>query len=296
MPITRTLHIEGHTIDSIGYNLESDSIPIIFIHGITASNTMWGIGQTPLIRERYRWYALGLPGHYPSTLPAGTQAYEINAVMLARVLAKAVYDLVGDQPVVLAGHSTGGFAALNLAANARDRLNVAGVFSNAGFAHGRWTGVLGISQWMARLGPVGRSIFRLSFRLLGTSLPVFRRSISLYAHNRQALYAHPIAEPTFAAMYPNFSRIDTDALLLYFRQMPHIDISDDLHQIDVPTLVIAGEDDPIVPPSESRKIAAAVAQAELVMMPDVGHMPMSESGNAYDDIVTRWFQRHFPLM
>jgi pimeloyl-ACP methyl ester carboxylesterase len=48
----------------------------------------------------------------------------------------------------------------------------------------------------------------------------------------------------------------------------------------VPTLVIVGEHDAISPPEEMKAIAAAIPGAELVVIPDAGHMTTMENPRA----------------
>ena len=67
----RLIDIKGHTLAAFGYNEEIDSIPIIFIHGFTASIAFWKRCQVPLVDEQFQWYSLSLPGHYPAMLPEG---------------------------------------------------------------------------------------------------------------------------------------------------------------------------------------------------------------------------------
>jgi pimeloyl-ACP methyl ester carboxylesterase len=45
-----------------------------------------------------------------------------------------------------------------------------------------------------------------------------------------------------------------------------------LEEIDVPVLIVAGEEDEIVPPDEPEAMAAALPQARLVRVPDAGHL------------------------
>ncbi len=288
------ISVEGHKLALWAFNAGVKTTPpIVFIHGITASNAMWLIGQTPHVKAHYAWYALSLPGHYPAELPTQHRADEINAATHARIMAQAIQQVLGDVPVILAGHSTGGFAALNIAANAPDALNVAGVISISGFMHGRWTGTLGILQALARGGPLGRALFGMNIQALGLSKQLFKFAIGLYSHDRAALYTHPAAEPTFDAMFPYVQQVNADAMRQYFYRMPKINISADVSGITVPTLVIAGARDPVVPPEQSRRIAGRVAGAELVMMPNVGHLPMSERGDDYNHAITDWLERHF---
>ncbi|MCZ7578728.1 MAG: alpha/beta fold hydrolase [Dehalococcoidia bacterium] len=51
---------------------------------------------------------------------------------------------------------------------------------------------------------------------------------------------------------------------------------DRLHHIVCPTLVLCGEDDGMVPPENSRQLAAGIPGARLQLIPQCGHLPMLE--------------------
>ncbi|MEX1103782.1 MAG: alpha/beta fold hydrolase, partial [Dehalococcoidia bacterium] len=60
---------------------------------------------------------------------------------------------------------------------------------------------------------------------------------------------------------------------------------DRLGQIECPTLVLCGEDDGMVPPENSRQIAALIPAAELRLIAQCGHLPMLEQPEAVRDAV-----------
>ena len=68
--------------------------------------------------------------------------------------------------------------------------------------------------------------------------------------------------------------------------MPDIDIGELLPNITSPTLALAGENDPIVPPEQSRIIAERVPKGENVFLKGTGHLPMFEQQNEYDRVLT----------
>jgi pimeloyl-ACP methyl ester carboxylesterase len=54
------------------------------------------------------------------------------------------------------------------------------------------------------------------------------------------------------------------------------DLVPGLAQLEVPVLLRVGEDDPATPPAKSERIAGAMANAELQIVPGVAHMPLLE--------------------
>jgi 3-oxoadipate enol-lactonase len=61
-----------------------------------------------------------------------------------------------------------------------------------------------------------------------------------------------------------------------------------LHEIAVPTLVIVGEDDQLTPPREARVLAAEIAGAELLIIPDAGHLVNIEAPVQFNAAVLRF--------
>jgi pimeloyl-ACP methyl ester carboxylesterase len=60
---------------------------------------------------------------------------------------------------------------------------------------------------------------------------------------------------------------------------------DRLHTISCPTLVICGADDGMVPPENSRQIAALIPNARLELIPQCGHLPMLEKPEEVANLV-----------
>jgi 3-oxoadipate enol-lactonase/4-carboxymuconolactone decarboxylase len=67
-------------------------------------------------------------------------------------------------------------------------------------------------------------------------------------------------------------------------------IVDDLATIPVPTLVIAGADDPATPPDHGRVIADAVPGARLVVVPDAAHLGNVEQPTLFTGLILEHLQ------
>jgi pimeloyl-ACP methyl ester carboxylesterase len=67
---------------------------------------------------------------------------------------------------------------------------------------------------------------------------------------------------------------DTDQSIMAQRlaQLEHFDVTDRLWQVDVPTLVLAGSKDVIVPPSRQRRLAQSIAEARFELIEGAGHI------------------------
>lgn len=285
----RFMQIEDHTLAALPLNPGAAGQPVILLHGITGSVNFWITEPSPLLLEQGPCYALSLPGHYPAAFPAGFRAESLTAEMIARVLTAAIRELAGERPVTLIGHSTGGFAALAIAAFTPEIAYR--ILCIDGFAHGQWAGALGLYQRLARSGTVGKSVFKAIYKSAGASRTMFRLGWTMYVANRRTLDTYPHLDQALSNTYPDVKRLDLDAMIHYFGRMPDIDISDVLPRITAPTLVVAGERDPIVPPAQARLIAHKVPHAELALIGGAGHLPFMERPVEYDQVVSSWLRK-----
>lgn len=64
-----------------------------------------------------------------------------------------------------------------------------------------------------------------------------------------------------------------------------------LSKIKVPTLVIVGEEDKTLPIWKSRRIANSISGAELVLIPQAGHLSTIENPAPVTDAVTRFLSK-----
>ena len=63
-----------------------------------------------------------------------------------------------------------------------------------------------------------------------------------------------------------------------------------LGKIRVPTLVISGTDDIIIPPSESGTLAKAIPGAQLKFIPGAGHLVAFEQAEAFNTALGNWLK------
>jgi 3-oxoadipate enol-lactonase len=61
-----------------------------------------------------------------------------------------------------------------------------------------------------------------------------------------------------------------------------------LAEINVPVLALVGEEDTLTPPEESRKIADAVPDGRLVVLPGSGHLSNLETPDAFTEALLRF--------
>lgn len=205
--------------------------------------------------------------------------------MFSEVLNAALRELVGEQPIGLVGYSTGGFAALNLAARQPER--VARVLSLAGFAVGRWQGLLGRLQSLAARGRMGRTLFAGGFRALVSNTSLFNQCLLMHsarAIDRQSA----LTSRLLAGAAADARRQDPAAMADLFAHIRRFDIRPLLSQIQAPVVIAGGERDPVIPFQETRALAAAIPQAKLVPLAGVGHLFHLEGAGEFQRLLSDW--------
>ena len=70
------------------------------------------------------------------------------------------------------------------------------------------------------------------------------------------------------------------------------DVMDRLAKIRVPTLVVCGADDRMTPPRYSEHLASSIRRAQLVMVPEAGHMVMLEAADTVTQAITDFLREN----
>ncbi|OUL32895.1 alpha/beta hydrolase [Nostoc sp. 106C] len=269
---------------AIAANQNQSRIPIIFLHGITLSVNFWTANLPPIVRENLPWYSLSLPGHYPTYY----QTELLNVDMLAEVLMSAIHKLVGKQPVALVGYSAGGFVALNLAAHFPDYIK--GVFCISGFSQGRWQGLLGWLQKLSQSGAMGKLLCKILCKMFMLNQALYKLASSMNAGDRQTYWNAPTLQTTVDAVYPDVIKHNLNNLVNLFECFADMDISHLLANIRVPTLILSGDRDPIIPLEHAKFLASRIPDAELIVLQGMGHMFFAERSLAYQNLLTSWIE------
>ncbi|CAN5235990.1 alpha/beta hydrolase [soil metagenome] len=238
-----------------------DGPALILLHGFSASLQAWEPWVTRLSGE-YRMITLDLPGHGLTRTPKGYRAsLDANAAIVADLAER-----LGVGRFVMVGNSMGGAVAWNLAMLRPDLLNGLVLVDAAG-----WPGKGGAGgrPMLAYLiaNPLGRAVAgRIDPR------PIAAKGLAMAYLDPALVTAELIDRYADLARAPGHRGV-----LVSQRATPARRVTaQSFAALRVPTLVMAGEMDRIIPVAQSRAFAEAIPGARLVIYPDGGHVPMEQ--------------------
>jgi pimeloyl-ACP methyl ester carboxylesterase len=237
--------------------------PLVLLHGFGACSYTWRYWAPELARS-HRVHIVEWQRFDPGTEPPGYHTPEGQAELVHALIRRL--DLRG---VTLIGHSLGGgvalLAALKLLDAAEGRLRALVLVGGAAYAQ-QIPPFISLAR-VPLLGDVAlrilpaRWIVRVILRvILHDATSVTREQIDAYAQVLRSRAGRYGLVRLARAILPR----DLEALTRRYGE------------IDVPTLLVWGESDPVVPVGIGERLERDLPDAELVVMERVGHMPPEE--------------------
>lgn len=241
---------------------------LVFLHGLGGGHHAWD-SQLPFFAARgYGAHAWDQPGYGESEI---VEPYDLEQVSSA--LARLI-EALDDGPVVLVGHSMGGFVAQE--AHARYPRLVKGLV--LGFTSPAFGGTGGefARQFIdSRIKPLdeGKSMAEIAAKLM----PAMRGTRSDPAGLAQAeRIMAGIPPETYCKAVTMLTAFDRRALL---------------PEIKVPTLLVAGEDDKVAPASVMERMAQKIPGAEYFLLEGCGHLGPMDQPDPFNAALLSFLQR-----
>jgi non-heme chloroperoxidase len=233
--------------------------PVMFHHGWPLSSDDWDAQMLFLVRRGYRVIAHDRRGHGRSAQVGHGHDMDHYAADAAAVVAH-----LGLRDVVHVGHSTGGGEVARYVAR-----------------HGA-----GRVAKAVLVGAVPPLMVRTGTNPEGLPAEVFDGFREAVATNRSQFYLDLASGPFYGFNRPG-ADVSQGVIQNWWRQamtgsaqahhegiaaFSETDFTDDLRAIDVPTLILHGDDDQIVPiANSSEKAATLIADARLKVYPGLSH-------------------------
>ena len=260
---SRFIEVDGVQVHYKHYG--SGEPTVILLHGFGASTFSWREVYA-LLSAYGTVIAYDRPGFGLTERPVkedweGHNPYASDAQV---DLLLGLMDALEIQQAVLVGNSAGGRVALQTALDHPERVRSLGLVDAAVYDGGRPGWLAWLMRWpqVNRLGPVlMRGIRRWGMDVLQTAWhDPARVTPEVIAGYRRPLHAEnwdrALWELTKAAAYEN--------------------LSGRLEELDMPVLVMTGDDDRIIPTEDSLRLAEEIPGAELVVFAACGHVPQEE--------------------
>lgn len=248
---------------------------LLLIHGLGSYMPVWSRNLDALAKH-YRVVAIDLPGYGKSS----KDNYRYSMAFFARVVDRMITLLKLPHPI-LVGHSMGGQIALTHALLYPGRAEALVLVDPAGFE----TFGEGEGSWLAE------AVTKQAVEATPPEAVYNNVAVNFHDMPKEARFMvddrlKVIGGPDFDAYAYAVSRS------VY--AMVHEPVAKKLDRITVPTLVIFGDDDRLIPNpilhggttlDVARAGAARLPNARLVVIPHAGHMAQFERPDAFDEAV-----------
>jgi len=255
---------------SLSVHDEGVGVPLLFVHGFPLDHTMWQ-GQLSAFAEDFRVIAPDLTGFGESD-PLTEDEYRME--QFADDLAEMLRQLQVDEPVIFCGLSMGGYIALQFWRNHRQLVrqlvfcDTKATADTEEVARGRRY----MANQVVREG-AGAIAEGMLGRLFG------KESLSL---------PNPVVSATEQVMR---STAPTSIAAAQRGMAARPDMTAELSQIAVPTLVVVGEEDAISTVAEMESMANAIPDARFERVHNAGHMAPLEQPEKVNQLI-REFLSH----
>jgi 3-oxoadipate enol-lactonase len=252
----------------MSYEDSCDRVPVLLIHGYPLSNVLWDI-QLNDLTDIARMIAPDLRGHGMTDPTEPPYSMGLFAEDCAGLL-----DHLGiTGPVVVGGLSMGGYVAFEFCRLYPER--VAGLILAATRA-----GADSAEVKDARDKAAGVAIAEGTAAIAEGMLPKL-----LAPDNYEA---QPDLVDFVREMMQETSEDGVVGALTAMRDRP--DSTPDLAALDVPVLILHGQEDQLIPLAEAEAMAAALPRAKLVVVPGAGHLPNLEQPEIFNDAVREFLE------
>ena len=267
--LSRDIEVDGrmvHVVDTGG-----DKPPLLFLHGLGGVWQNWLLNIAHF-KDTHRCVAFDLPGFGESELPRD----DISIPGFARA-ADAVCTQLGIDSAVVLGNSMGGFVGAELALSFPTRVAKLVLVSAAGLSteYVKREPVLAAARaWAAVVTRLGSQSSTLMRRARGRRLAL--QAVVRYPEKLSVALATELAR---GGGSPGFN--DAFAALLSYS------FRDKLDDITVPTLIVWGRNDILVPVEDAQNFEHLIGEnAHSVIFEDTGHLAMLERPRRFNELLT----------
>jgi pimeloyl-ACP methyl ester carboxylesterase len=268
----RTVDVHGHRI---AYRTGGSGPVVLLIHGMAGSSSSW-VPVLPDLAPHVTYIAPDLPGHGHSDKPRTDYSLGAQAGFLRDLLVT-----LGHERATVVGQSLGGGIAMQLAYQHPERCERLALVCAGGLGEE----VMPLLRLLTAPG--------LEYVLPVAFQPIVRSSVETVTGWAARFGLRPA--PATQEMWRSYtSLIDADTRTAFLHTLrsvvdlkgQRVSARDRLYLTDrVPTLLVWGEEDPIIPVSHAYEAHEAMPGSRLEVMPGLGHYPHCEDPRAFARIL-----------
>ena len=261
----------------VHYQEKGTGTPLVLLHGFTSSTYSWKDVFEPLSKN-FRVIAVDLKGFGFSGKPDGDYSRRAQATLVAHLL-----DNLKIEKAWLCGNSMGGEIALNFALQNPGRVVGLILVDSAGV---NVPGSGSLAPRYLLLPVVGRLVTALAL----TSDKLVRQGLEKSFYDRTK-----VTEERVATYYrPLQTRGGQLAAVRARKQANEFPIEPELSRISIPTLIIWGAQDALIPIAAGHKISKLIKESKLVIFDSCGHLPQEEMPARTVDEITKFIAGQNP--
>lgn len=252
----------------VGYDERGSGVPLVLIHGFPLNRMIWE-SQWEGLNKQARVLAPDLRGFGESEMVKGAadiSAYadDVHAFLEAMAI---------EQPAVVCGLSMGGYVALAYAR--KYGAHVAGlILANTKATPDSAEGKAGRDKNIALAEEKGAQAIAEGMLPKMFAPKTYESNPELVAQAKQIMTSATVPGIVGA--------------LGAMRDRP--DALEVLANANVPTLILAGADDALMPMAEQEKMKQAASGSTLVVIPDAGHLSAMEQPDAFNRAVAEFLK------
>ncbi|HSF01784.1 MAG TPA: alpha/beta hydrolase [Solirubrobacterales bacterium] len=256
----RRVEVEGAGVNYVELG-SGDGVPVVFVHGLSGSWQNW-LENIPHFAREHRVLALDLPGFGHSPMPA----WEISIERYGRLLHDFC-ETLGVRDCAVVGNSMGGFISAEAASAEPGRFEKLVLVSAAGVSHVRMRRQP--AETAARMATAAAPLL-LKLQERGMRRPRIRQAIF------KGLFQHPEALRRELLLEQFQNGAGRPGFLPALQGLVGYDILDQLTEVEVPTLIVWGRNDRVVPPQDAVGYGQRLRNSQTVIFDDTGHLPQLE--------------------
>ncbi len=281
MTTTMEVSLHGHRIR---YRSAGRGPVVLLLHGIAGSAATWD-DVLPWLAERYCVVAPDLLGHGGSAKPRGDYSLGAYASSIRDLLS-----VLGHERATVVGHSLGGGVAMQLAYQHPERCERLVLVSSGGLGREvhailRAAALPGAELVLPLLcargirnvvDGVAGALGRLGLRAAPDLDEMWRGFASLADAGGRAAFVHTLR-----------TLVDVGG--------QRVSAADRLYlAAEVPTLILWGDRDPMIPVAHAHAAHAAIPGSRLELFPDTGHFPHRDDPRRFVRVLVDFMQSTAP--